>query len=258
LEDQVGFVGPFATASVPHDTSPPAAPQALHVVGTSAHRVPKFDVGWDNVADAGSPINTAHYQVIDGSGGVVVPAQVAGGDNIEAIRDIATPPQTGALSVRVWLTDAEGNVGAAATVSVPRDATPPAAPQDLSVAAPASSRASEGFDLRWRNLVDDGSPVDAAHYKIVNSSGGGCGSDHHRHGRQHRANRRPRHANRSRRLHARSLAERWGGQRRSPREGAPRLQLPERGRRGWFYADRQRRESTRRTLPFLIKERARR
>jgi hypothetical protein len=172
LEDQVGFLGPYAAAPVPHDTTPPAAPQNLHVLGTTAHRVPKFDIGWNDIADAGSPINTAHDQVIDGSGEIVIPSQVASGDGIEAIRDISTPPQGRDLKVRVWLTDAEGNVGTPATVAVPRDETPPAAPQDLSVASPTSSRASQGFDLRWRNIIDDGSPINAAHYEIVNGSGG--------------------------------------------------------------------------------------
>lgn len=172
IEDQVGFVSPFASAPVPHDTTPPAAPQSLRVLGATAHRVPKFDIQWSNITDAGSPIDTARYQVIDGSGNAVVPAQAANGDNIEAIHDIATPSQDGDYKVRVWLSDAEGNVGAAAIVAAPRDTTPPAAPQDLSVATPASSRASQGFDLRWRDIVDDGSPIDEAHYKIVDASGG--------------------------------------------------------------------------------------
>jgi len=171
IEDQVGFLSPFAAAPVPHDTTPPAAPQNLHVLGTTAHRVPKFDIAWSNITDAGSPIDTAHYHVIDGSGNVIVPAKALSGANIEAISDIASPPQSGDYKVRVWLSDAEGNVGAPATVPVPRDTTSPAAPQVLSVAAPASSRASQGFDLRWRNIVDAGSPIDAAHYKIVNGAG---------------------------------------------------------------------------------------
>jgi hypothetical protein len=171
LEDQVGFLSPFASAPVPHDTTPPAAPQNLHVLGTTAHRVPKFDIGWSNITDVGSPIDSAHYQLIDASGNVVVPAKAISGDSIEAIRGIETPQADGNYKARVWLTDAEGNVGAAATVPLPRDTTPPAAPQDLSVAAPASSRASQGFDLRWRNITDDGSPIDAAHYQVLNGAG---------------------------------------------------------------------------------------
>ena len=33
LEDSVGFVGPAADAPIPHDTTPPAAPQELHAAG---------------------------------------------------------------------------------------------------------------------------------------------------------------------------------------------------------------------------------
>ena len=82
-----------------------------------------------------------------------------------------TPAQRCACSVRVWLSDEEGNVGAPASVPLPRDTTPPAAPQDLSVAPPASSRATEGFDVRWRDIADDGSPIAAAHYEVLNGGG---------------------------------------------------------------------------------------
>jgi hypothetical protein len=172
LEDSVGLTGPAASVPVPRDTTPPAAPQGLHVLGTTAHRVPEFDVQWSNGADAGSPIDTAHYQLIDRSGEVVAPTKAIIGDDIKEIDDIATPSQEGDYTVRVWLTDAEGNVGAPASVAVPRDTTPPAAPQDLSVTAPASSRASQGYDLRWRDIVDEGSPINAAHYKVLDASGG--------------------------------------------------------------------------------------
>ena len=171
LEDEVGLLGSASTAPIPHDTTPPAAPQDLHVIGTTAHRVPKFDVGWSNVLDDGSPITVARYQVIDSSGNVVAPTQAVSGEGVEAIRGIETPAAAGDYRVRVWLSDEEGNVGVAAAVAVPRDTTPPAAPQDLSVAAPALSRAERGLDVRWRNIADEGSPIDAAHYRVLDASG---------------------------------------------------------------------------------------
>jgi hypothetical protein len=172
LEDQVGFLGPAAEAPIPHDTTPPAAPQELRVAAsTSAHTVERFGLRWANVADAGSPIDAAHYQVLDGLGEVVMATRTANGEDIEAIENLQTPQRVGAYTVRLWLSDAEGNVGAAATVALPRDTTPPAAPQDVSVAAPGRSRAQEGFDVRWRNIVDAGSPIDAAHYQVLSAAG---------------------------------------------------------------------------------------
>lgn len=172
LQDGVGHAGPAAEAPVPRDTTPPAAPQELRVTGPTSHRVERFGLRWRNVLDAGSPIDTARYQVLDGAGDVVVPTQRVTGENVEAIEGVRTPPQRGAYTVRVWLADEEGNVGAPASVPVPRDTTPPAAPQDVSVAAPRRSRAVEGFDLRWRNIVDDGSPIAAAHYRVLSAGGG--------------------------------------------------------------------------------------
>jgi len=171
LEDQVGFVGAYSTAPIPHDTTPPAAPQNLHVLGTTAHRVPKFDVNWQNVVDAGSPIDAAHYNVVDGAGNVVQAARTLSGEKIDTIHDIDTPAQTGDYKVHVWLSDSEGNVGVPATVAVPRDTTPPAAPQDVSITPPSAPRSAQGFDVQWRNITDDGSPINAAHYRILGDNG---------------------------------------------------------------------------------------
>ncbi|HWC47569.1 MAG TPA: Ig-like domain repeat protein [Solirubrobacterales bacterium] len=172
LVDQVGFTGAYAAAPIPHDTTPPAAPQGLHVSGpTDQRRVPSFDLAWQNVVDAGAPIDAAHYQVIDADGKVVAETKTVAGQNPEAIAGIQTPAAPGDYQVRVWLSDSEGNVGAPATVTVPGDTTPPAAPQDLFVAPPGSSRSEQGFDLRWRDISDAGSPIAAAHYEVLSPEG---------------------------------------------------------------------------------------
>ncbi len=171
LEDSVGFVGAAADAPIPHDTTPPAAPQSLRVAGPGTRWVDNVDLRWQDIVDAGSPIDEAHYQVLDASGNVVGGTHAIGGTGVQALDGIQAPPQRGNYSARVWLSDEEGNVGAPASVPLPRDTTPPAAPQDLSVASPGTSRAAEGFDVRWRNVTDDGSPIDAAHYEILSGSG---------------------------------------------------------------------------------------
>jgi hypothetical protein len=170
LSDEEGNVGAPATMQLPRDTTPPAAPQGLRVVGDPAHWVEKLDLRWQNVTDDGSPIDAAHYQLLDGSGNVVDGTHSVSGNEVQAIDGIETPARC-TCSVRVWLTDEEGNVGAAAGVLLPRDTTPPAAPQDVSVASPGTSRAAEGFDVRWRNIADDGSPIDAAHYEVLDGAG---------------------------------------------------------------------------------------
>ena len=172
LEDSVGFQGPASEVAIPHDTTPPAAPQELHVAGQTSHWAEKVDLQWSNIVDEGSPIDTAHYEVVDASGEAVDGGvHTVSGDNVEAIPGLPTPSQRAHYKLRVWLKDAEGNVGAASTVPLPIDTTPPAAPQGLQVAAPDTPRSKEGFDLRWSDIGDEGSPIDAAHYEVLDGAG---------------------------------------------------------------------------------------
>jgi hypothetical protein len=172
LEDEVGNVGPAASAEVPRDTTPPAAPQELRIAASSTERwVERFGLRWQNIVDAGSPIDEAHYKVLDGSGAVVVATHTVSEANVQAIEGVQAPAHRGEYTVRVWLSDEEGNVGAPARVPLPLDTTPPTAPQGVSVAAPSASRAQEGFDVRWHDLTDAGSPIDAAHYRVLNAAG---------------------------------------------------------------------------------------
>lgn len=118
LEDSVGFTGPAATAPIPHDTTPPAAPQDVSVTAPTTTRAAQaFDVRWHNILDSGSPIDAAHYQVLSNGGGVVVPTTTITGSTPQSIQDLATPRERGDYTLRLWLSDAEGNTGA--PVSVP-------------------------------------------------------------------------------------------------------------------------------------------
>jgi hypothetical protein len=117
LQDEVGLVGPPASAPIPHDTTPPAAPQDLTAV---APKSPKgaagFDVTWHDIVDSGSPIDAAHYRILDPEGATVVEDQTVGGEQIEAIKELQTPHESGGFTLQVWLEDAEGNVGAPTSV----------------------------------------------------------------------------------------------------------------------------------------------
>ena len=171
LTDQVGYDGPAAEVDIPHDTTPPAAPQNLHVAGPGGVWQQKVDLRWSNIVDDGAPIDTAHYRFLDASGKPVGPVQSLGGANPQGVDSVPTPPERGSYEAQVWLTDAEGNTGAAATVPLPMDTTPPAAPQEIAVTAPSTSRGDQGFDVQWRNITDNGSPINAAHYQVVDGAG---------------------------------------------------------------------------------------
>jgi hypothetical protein len=116
LEDEVGFQGPAAEVAIPHDTTPPAAPQGLQVASPDTPRSAEgFDVRWHDIADNGSPVDAAHYQVLDGSGKVVVPTQTVKDEGVEAVEDLETPSQAGTYTLKLWLEDEEGNQGAPVT-----------------------------------------------------------------------------------------------------------------------------------------------
>ena len=172
LEDAVGFVGNPATVPVPRDTTPPAAPQSLEAVGPATWGPAQgYRLRWQNAPDSGSPIVAANYQGINGAGEVVTPKTIVSGEGIKAIPALDVPSAAGSYKARVWLEDEESNVGSAATVPLPRDTTPPAAPQALSVTLPTTTRAAEGFDLTWQNVPDSGSPIVAVNYQVTDDDG---------------------------------------------------------------------------------------
>jgi len=155
------------------DNHAPGAPAGLQVVTPNPARYENhFRAQFSLPPDPGSPIAKAHYDVIDAAGKEVVPEKVVAGTNPTQIPEVVGPPQAGDYRLRVWLEDSVGFVGPAATVAVPRDTTPPAAPQEVSVAAPTTTRAAQAFDVRWRDIQDAGSPITAVHYQVVRNGGG--------------------------------------------------------------------------------------
>jgi hypothetical protein len=154
------------------DNNPPAAPGGLTIVTSNPERyLAHFGARWTLPPDPGSPIVRVHYRIVDPSGSVVVPEQVATGTNPTELGDIAGPKAAGEYRLQVWLEDAVGFSGPVATVPIPHDTTPPAAPQDVSVTTPTTRRSEQGFDVSWRNITDNGSPIDSAHYQVLNGAG---------------------------------------------------------------------------------------
>lgn len=154
------------------DNNAPAAPSALSVTTPNPARyLDTFGARWSLPPDAGSPILKVHYDVVDPAGKVVVPAKTVAATNPTQLAKIEGPKAAGDYRLRVWLEDQVGFIGPAATVPIPHDTTPPAAPQELSVASPDSSRQDQGFDLRWRNITDSGAPIDALHYQVLEAGG---------------------------------------------------------------------------------------
>jgi hypothetical protein len=154
------------------DNHVPGAPTGLQIVSSNAARyLEHFGAQFSLPPDPGSPIVKVHYDVINAAGEVVTPEKVVSGTNPTQIPEITGPSKAGDYRLRVWLEDAVGFSGPASVVPVPHDTTPPGAPQDLSVTAPATTRTAQAFDVRWHNILDSGSPIDAAHYQVLSSSG---------------------------------------------------------------------------------------
>lgn len=154
------------------DNTPPGAPANLEVTSANPQRyLSHFGAHWSLPPNEGSPIAKIHYEITNAAGAVVVPEQTVSGTNLSSLPDIEGPAQAGEYTLHLWLEDGVGFTGPAATTPIPHDTTPPAAPQDVSVTAPSTSRGAEGFDVRWRDITDNGSPINAAHYEVLNGSG---------------------------------------------------------------------------------------
>ena len=154
------------------DNTAPGAPAGLEVTSAnSARYLPEFGVHWQLPPNSGSPIGAIHYDIINATGEVVVPERTVSGTNLSALAKVEGPAKAGDYRIKLWLEDGVGFTGPATTAPIPHDTTPPAAPQDISVTPPTTSRAAEGFDLRWRDITDNGSPIDAAHYQLLDGSG---------------------------------------------------------------------------------------
>jgi hypothetical protein len=154
------------------DNTAPGAPLGLAIDSAKPARyMQHFGAEWTLPADPGSPISKVHYDVVDAAGKTVVAEKTLVATNPTQLQDIAGPQEPGEYRLRVWLEDAVGLFGPAASVAIPHDTTPPAAPQDLSVTSPSTARSVDGFDVRWWNLPDGGAPIDAAHYEVLDGAG---------------------------------------------------------------------------------------
>jgi hypothetical protein len=154
------------------DNHPPGAPAGLQITSANPARyLDRFGAQFSLPPDGGSPISKVHYEVVNAAGTVVKPEQVLSGTNPTQITGVEGPQKAGEYSLRVWLEDGVGLSGPAATVPIPHDTTPPAAPQGVSVTRPGTARTAQGFDVRWANVTDNGSPITAAHYQVLNEAG---------------------------------------------------------------------------------------
>lgn len=154
------------------DNHAPSLPGALVVTSpNSARYTETVGARWTLPPDPGSPITKVHYEIVDAADKVVVPEKTISATNPTEIKEIAGPRVAGDYRLRVWLEDTVGLAGPKAVVAIPRDTTPPAAPQEVSVTSPNTSRKDQGFDVRWRNISDNGAPIDAAHYQVLDAAG---------------------------------------------------------------------------------------
>lgn len=158
--------------SIRVDNHAPAAPGGLSIVTANPERyLDRFGARWALNSDPGSPVKKVHYTVVNAAGKEVMSEKTVSATNPTKLEGIAGPDAAGDYRLRVWLEDEVGLAGPPATVPIPHDTTPPAAPQALSVTSPLTPRSAEGFDLRWQNIVDAGSPIDAARYEVLDGDG---------------------------------------------------------------------------------------
>jgi hypothetical protein len=154
------------------DNTAPGAPAGLHVLSANPARyLDHFGAQFSLPPDPGSPIAKVHYEVVNAAGEAVTPEGVLAGTNPTELGDIHGPAKAGDYQLKVWLEDSVGLSGPATTAPIPHDTTPPAAPQGLQVTSPETPRSAEGFDLRWSDIADTGSPIDAAHYQVLDGAG---------------------------------------------------------------------------------------
>lgn len=154
------------------DNTPPGAPSGLIATSANPARYLRhFGAQFSLPPNQGSPITEVHYNVVNAAGEVVEPEQTYSATNPTEVPQIEGPAKAGDYRLRVWLSDEVGFEGPASTTPIPHDTTPPAAPQGVSVTSPTTPRSAEGFDLRWRNVLDAGSPIDAAHYQVLDAAG---------------------------------------------------------------------------------------
>jgi hypothetical protein len=154
------------------DNTAPGAPSGLAVTSANPQRyLDRFGATFSLPPNGGSPIAKIHYNVVNAADEVVKPVQTLTATDPTSLAEVEGPAAPGEYRLRVWLEDQVGHVGPATTAEIPRDTTPPAAPQGISVAAPSSPRVLDGFDVRWHNIVDAGAPIDAVHYQVRNGAG---------------------------------------------------------------------------------------
>lgn len=154
------------------DNSAPGAPPNLKVeTANLARYLPNMAAKFSLPPNSGSPITRVHYVVVNAAGAPVQPEQVVSGTNPTELKSVVGPKTPGEYRLKVWLEDQVGFSSPPSFVAIPHDTVPPAAPQDVSVAAPDTSKAADGFDVKWRNIVDAGSPINAVHYEVLNAAG---------------------------------------------------------------------------------------
>lgn len=154
------------------DNSAPGAPAGLHMVSSNPARyLDHFAAQFSLPPNTGSPIARVHYQLVNAAGAAIGAEHLLAGTNPTELRNIEGPAKAGDYGLRVWLEDEVGLSGPAAIAPIPHDTVPPAAPQEVAVTAPSTPRTSQGFDVRWHNITDGGSPITAVHYQVLDMAG---------------------------------------------------------------------------------------
>ncbi len=126
----VALTPTFVAASA--GASPPR-PVGLQVVGGADawHADNRFELNWVNPPTAGQPLVATHFRIRDSEGDVLTESQIAWlSDGVAAL---TLPKMPGTYSVEVWLEDASGSQGPAASEQLRFDNVRPASIEPESV-----------------------------------------------------------------------------------------------------------------------------
>jgi hypothetical protein len=112
-------VGCTAPASLLVDNGAPLQPESLEVAGGEDrwHAARSFDLMWTLPPQSGgSQVSTVHVRVLDPQGGIAVPERTL--QPAARLDDLTVPNNPGVYTAEVWLEDAAGNTGAAASAKL--------------------------------------------------------------------------------------------------------------------------------------------
>lgn len=168
--DAAGNEAKSPARSVTIDNTPPAAPENVSVDGGDGwHAQNAFAVTWGNPAGQVAPVAGVRYSICASDGSSCGPVQEAAGTDLDHLDAIAVP-NTGEWTMRLWLTDAAGNVdsGRYATAVLRYGTAPASTPSTSSSTTTTTTPAADlGTTGVAASTTDSPASVEAAPFSVA-------------------------------------------------------------------------------------------